>query len=74
MAFQKLPDNIGMMYIPDAKTKPQRHNCSDCFSCQWCGKERCRTCRSTCCHEVKNTHNTTNGMKGENGEEEGGNK
>jgi hypothetical protein len=44
MKFKKLPDNRGLIYVPewsDGKKNP----CPDCFSCQWCGNERCRVCQ-----------------------------
>jgi hypothetical protein len=45
MAFKKLPDNLGMIYVPECSTGKKKHPCPDCFSCQWCGNERCRVCR-----------------------------
>ncbi|MHB1351576.1 MAG: hypothetical protein C4563_08395 [Desulfobulbus sp.] len=45
MPFQQLPDNRGMIYLPECKEKDKKHPCRDCFSCQWCGDERCRACR-----------------------------
>ncbi len=45
MAFQKLPDNRGLLYIPNRKPGKKKHPCPDCFNCQWCGNERCRVCR-----------------------------
>ncbi|MCB2182277.1 MAG: hypothetical protein KQH63_09650 [Desulfobulbaceae bacterium] len=44
MAFRKLPDNKGLIYIPEF-SGIKKHPCPDCFSCQWCGNERCRSCR-----------------------------
>jgi hypothetical protein len=45
MSFEKLPDNLGLIYVPDSKPDKRKNPCQDCFSCQWCGKERCRICR-----------------------------
>lgn len=47
MAFRKLPDNRGLVYIPECTCKKgeKKHPCADCFNCQWCGNERCRVCR-----------------------------
>jgi hypothetical protein len=45
MSFEKLPDNLGMIYIPDDSKMKNKNPCQDCFSCQWCGNERCRLCR-----------------------------
>lgn len=49
MAFQKLPDNKGLVYIPECKQEKKKHPCTDCFNCQWCGNERCRVCRPGKC-------------------------
>jgi hypothetical protein len=45
MPFQKLPDNRGMIYVPECSSNKKKHLCPDCFSCQWCGNERCRVCK-----------------------------
>ena len=45
MGFKKLPDNQGMIYVPERIPGKKKHPCSDCFSCQWCSNERCRICR-----------------------------
>jgi hypothetical protein len=45
MPFQKLPDNKGMIYVPECSAGKKKHSCQDCFSCQWCSNERCRVCR-----------------------------
>lgn len=45
MPFQKLPDNKGLVYVPERKREEKKHPCADCFNCQWCGNERCRLCR-----------------------------
>jgi hypothetical protein len=45
MKFRKLPDNRGMIYVPECVRARKKHPCPDCFSCQWCGKERCRVCQ-----------------------------
>lgn len=45
MAFQKLPGNRGLVYVPERGKCAGKHPCRDCFSCQWCGDERCRVCR-----------------------------
>ena len=53
MAFQPLPDNKGMIYVPDSGPGKKKHPCPDCFSCQRCGNERCRACRSRSCKKCK---------------------
>ena len=45
MSFKILPNNQGMIYEPDCKTGQRKHPCPDCYSCQWCGNERCRICK-----------------------------
>jgi hypothetical protein len=46
MSFKKLPDNRGMIYVPENVSGRKKHPCHDCFSCQWCGNERCRVCKA----------------------------
>ena len=59
MAFKQLPGNQGMIYVPDSKPNKKKHPCPDCFFCQWCGNERCRTCRANiCCKRKKREHTT----------------
>ncbi|KPJ98173.1 MAG: hypothetical protein AMJ60_09135 [Desulfobacterales bacterium SG8_35] len=55
MVFKKLPDNLGMIYVPEDVSGRKKHPCSDCFSCQWCGNERCRVCREKPLKEKKKT-------------------
>ena len=45
MAFRQLPGNRGMIYVPEAARGEKKNPCPDCFSWQWCGDERCRSCR-----------------------------
>jgi hypothetical protein len=45
MDFKKLPDNFGKIYVPECDGGTKKHPCPDCFSCQWCGNERCRVCK-----------------------------
>lgn len=54
MAFQQLPGNRGMIYVPDCRGKDKKHTCRDCFSCQWCTDERCRVCRLEGCPRKDN--------------------
>jgi len=56
MTFQKLPDNRGMIYVPECTSGMKRNPCPDCFSCQWCGNERCRVCKGK---QVKKKKKTT---------------
>jgi len=59
MAFKQLPGNQGMIYVPDKIPERKKHPCPDCFSCQWCGNERCRTCRSAICYKRKKGSHVT---------------
>lgn len=45
MSFQKLPDNLGMIFVPECTQECRKNKCIDCFSCQWCSNERCRLCK-----------------------------
>lgn len=53
MAFQKLPGNLGKIYIPNLAETEKKHPCPDCFACQWCGDQRCHTCRAKGGRRVK---------------------
>ncbi len=54
MAFKQLPDNKGMIYVPEPEANSQKkHPCSECFSCQWCSNERCALCRTKKCCKKK---------------------
>lgn len=44
MAFQKLPDNRGLIYVPECRSPGKKHPCRDCFACQWCANDRCNRC------------------------------
>jgi len=55
MGFKKLPDNCGMIYVPECITGKKKHPCPDCFACQWCGNERCRACRGKQPEQKKKT-------------------
>jgi hypothetical protein len=55
MGFKKLPDNLGLIYVPECSIGKKKNPCPDCFSCQWCGNERCRVCKGKQADEKKNT-------------------
>jgi len=44
MSFRKLPDNRGLIYVPECGNCKKKHPCKDCFSCQWCSDDRCNRC------------------------------
>ena len=60
MAFIRIPGVVGKVYVPD-EDGPKKHNCKDCFFCQWCSDDRCRAClarkaknpKRACCKKVK---------------------
>lgn len=43
-AFRPVPGIAGKLFIPQGDSA-KKHDCGDCYSCQWCGDERCRKCR-----------------------------
>ena len=45
MPFKNVPGIPGVLYVP-AKLEggEKKHNCRDCFSCQFCPDSRCRSC------------------------------
>ena len=44
MAFIRIRGIVGKIYVPD-DCGAKKHNCKECFVCQWCGDDRCRSCR-----------------------------
>jgi hypothetical protein len=54
MPYKPVPGGIGRIYVPDTQPEtPKKHNCKDCFFCQWCAEERCRLCRKKSCRRRK---------------------
>lgn len=43
MAFIRICGVVGKVYVPD-QAGPKKHNCKDCFVCQMCSDDRCRSC------------------------------
>lgn len=54
-----------MIYIPERVSMVKKNACPDCFSCQWCGNERCRVCRSAISYDLQKKAACL--KKGENG-------
>ena len=55
MPFIRLPGIKGKVYVPEIDaSQPRKHNCSDCFSCQMCGDDRCSIClkQKSACRNV----------------------
>jgi hypothetical protein len=46
MAFESIPGIEGKVFIPDKDPGERKHPCPDCYTCQQCGDDRCRVCRS----------------------------
>ena len=44
MAWRSVPGTQGRLYEPDGGGA-KKHNCPDCFDCQWCSDARCEVCR-----------------------------
>ena len=40
-----MPGVPGQIYVPDNDSQLKKYPCPDCFSCQWCGANRCELCR-----------------------------
>ncbi|RJP78771.1 MAG: hypothetical protein C4522_12020 [Desulfobacteraceae bacterium] len=58
MAFVKIPGLNGKVYVPDeTEGEIRKHQCRECFSCQWCSDDRCCVCmgRKRCTNK-KNCH------------------
>lgn len=46
MAFVRMKGIKGLVWQPDDPGE-KKHDCPDCFCCQWCSDERCRVCLSS---------------------------
>lgn len=45
MPFKHIDGFIGKVYVPEeVPEKFKKHNCKDCFSCQFCDDSRCEVC------------------------------
>lgn len=44
MGYKKIKGFKALIYVPDHINKNKKHNCKDCFSCQWCSDTRCDLC------------------------------
>ena len=50
MPYKPVPGGIGRIYVPGSHAEAlKKHDCKDCFFCQWCAEERCRLCRKKSC-------------------------
>lgn len=50
MPFIKIEGFTGNIYVPEINQGKKKHQCKDCFSCQFCSDERCELClkKRTC--------------------------
>ena len=44
MPFVRAKNIEGLIWQPEETGCAKKHNCKDCFSCQWCSDERCSLC------------------------------
>ena len=45
MPFVRYPGLEGKVYVPEkVSADAKKHPCRDCFSCQMCSDDRCRSC------------------------------
>ena len=44
MPFIKIEGFTGNIYVPEINPGKKKHQCRDCYSCQFCSDERCELC------------------------------
>ncbi|MHC4087413.1 MAG: hypothetical protein ACYSU3_20610 [Planctomycetota bacterium] len=44
MAYRRIRGIKGLVYEPEPNQQGSKHNCKDCFYCQWCSDIRCENC------------------------------
>ncbi len=70
MAFERVAGLPGKCYRPEGGGR-RKHPCSDCFSCQFCSKERCALCRGGSCRGEGGETRGTPGAGADRGEGRG---
>jgi len=50
MPYIRIPGFPGKLCLPE-NTGPKKHNCKDCFHCQWCPNDRCVSCLNRKSHK-----------------------
>ncbi|MFC1762393.1 hypothetical protein ACFL6U_09975 [Planctomycetota bacterium] len=45
MAYIRIKGIPGLVYQPDTEPTQRKHDCKDCYACQWCAETRCQSCR-----------------------------
>jgi len=50
MAFIRIANIEGLVYVPEDDGGVKKHPCPDCYACQMCSDARCELClkRKTC--------------------------
>jgi predicted sulfurtransferase len=57
MAFVRLPNVKGKVFVPDAVIETQKkHACRDCYSCQMCSESKCHLCQSESGKQTLSNH------------------
>ncbi len=64
MSYTRIKGCEMLVFVPDERSSSEKkHNCRDCFSCQWCSDERCKACLSrknaACRQHVKSCRNSS---------------
>ena len=44
MAYRRIRGIPFLVYEPDQNPQERKHQCKDCFFCQWCSDDRCSSC------------------------------
>ena len=44
MAYRRIKGIKGLVYEPEPGPEGSKHNCKDCFQCQWCSDSKCALC------------------------------
>ena len=44
MAFIRMKDVEGLVFVPEDTGAAKKHPCADCYHCQWCSDNRCTLC------------------------------
>jgi hypothetical protein len=54
MAYRRIRGIKGLVYEPEPDPEGRKHNCKDCFYCQWCSDSKCRHClKNKACRKKK---------------------
>ncbi|MHC4643357.1 MAG: hypothetical protein ACYS32_17065 [Planctomycetota bacterium] len=54
MPYRRIRGIKGLVYEPEPNPEGSKHNCTDCFYCQWCSDSRCGLClKNKACRKKK---------------------